>query len=54
MVLMGILFALIGYFALALPVAIVFGRSLRTPAEPYVAEPVMAYPLTRHPASVTG
>jgi hypothetical protein len=31
----------------------VVGRSLRTPAEPYVAEPVMAYPLTRQPASVT-
>jgi hypothetical protein len=43
MVLMGILFALVGYFALAMPVAVVLGRSLRTPAEPYVAEPVPAY-----------
>jgi hypothetical protein len=43
MVLMGILFALVGYFALAMPVAVVLGRSLRTPAEPYVAEPVPTY-----------
>ena len=40
MVLTVVLFAVIGYFALALPVAMVVGRSLRTPVEPYAAEPV--------------
>lgn len=43
MVLTVVLFAVLGYFALALPVAMVIGRSLRTPVEPYVAEPVAAY-----------
>ena len=43
MVLTVVLFAVLGYFALALPVAMVIGRSLRTPVEPYVAEPVPAF-----------
>ena len=41
MVLTVILSAVLGYFALALPVAVVLGRSLRTPVEPYLAEPAV-------------
>ena len=43
MLLTVVLFAVLGYFALALPVAMVIGRGLRTPVEPYVAEPAPAY-----------
>ena len=39
MVLLVVLAAVLGYFALALPVGVVMGRSLRTPVEPYLAEP---------------
>ena len=52
MVLTVVLFAVLGYFALALPIAVVMGRALRNPVErratePYVAEPSYARaPLT--------
>ena len=39
MLLTLILCAVIGYVALVLPVAVVVGRALREPLDPYAAEP---------------
>lgn len=43
MLLTLILCAVLGYVALALPIAVVVGRALREPLDPYAADAV-AYP----------
>lgn len=45
MLLTLILCAVVGYVALVLPVAVVLGRALREPLDPYASE-AAAYPAT--------
>jgi len=45
-----ILCAVAGYVALALPLAVVLGRALRKPLDPYATE-AAAYPAAARPAT---
>ena len=50
MLLTLILCAVVGYVALALPLAVVLGRALRKPLDPYATE-AAAYPAAARPAA---
>ena len=49
MLLTLIVCAVLGYVALMLPVAVVIGRALREPLDPYAAAPAAAYPAASVP-----
>lgn len=54
MLLTLILCAVLGYVALVLPVAVVIGRALREPLDPYAAEPSAVSPTARRTVPLAG